>query len=329
MAADAPPKPEKCFPISLEQLEPGSVLPCNIWMKRGEDRIVLYRSRNLSLEESHLRRLREAGVEQLLIGFDDAQHWSDYVGSRVQRLAADGSQPIESRLRSVIEISAQTMRQVFEDPRAPHAYQSVRHVGSAISHLMQQPGALGPAVRLMSHDYYTYTHSMQVSMYAVALAQACGESHPERLRSIGLGCLMHDVGKCDLPREVLNKPGRLDAREWDMIRRHPDNGVGILRGQGCDDPLVLEIVAHHHERLDGSGYPHRLAGRRIGFVARVAAICDAFDAMTTDRSYARAKRGAEALQIIRNEGSRAYDQRIVDRFIHCLLQPETAAPAEA
>lgn len=302
------------------------MLPCDIWMRRSEDRVVLYRARDLPLERKHLDRLLATGVRQVLIGFDDAQRWSDYVGERLKRLTSDASRPLSERLRSVIDTSAQTMQQVFEDPSAPHAYESVNHVSRAITQLMTQPAAIGQAVRLMSHDYYTYTHCLQVSMYAVALAQACGERDPDQLAEIGRGCLMHDVGKCDLPREILNKPGRLDAREWQLIRQHPKKGVNLLRENGWKDPLVSEIVACHHERLDGSGYPFGLSGRQISFPARVVAVCDAFDAMTTDRAYERAKRGVEALEIIRSHGRNTYDQRIVDRFIRSLLQP---APADA
>jgi putative nucleotidyltransferase with HDIG domain len=293
-------------------------------MRRSEERVVLYRSRDLPLEQEHVDRLLAAGVRQVLIGFEDAQRWSDYVGERLQRLASDASQPLAERLRSVIDTSAQTMQQVFENPAAPHAYESVGHVSRAITQLMTQPGALGQAVRLMSHDYYTYTHCLQVSMYAVALAQACGERSPEQLAAIGRGCLMHDVGKCDLPREILNKPGRLDAREWELIRQHPKKGVNLLQKNGWSDPLVAEIVACHHERVDGSGYPFALTGPQISFPARVVAVCDAFDAMTTDRAYERAKRGVEALEIIRTRGRASYDQRIVDRFIRSLLQPAEA-----
>jgi putative nucleotidyltransferase with HDIG domain len=189
---------------------------------------------------------------------------------------------------------------------------------------MGQPSALGHAVRLMSHDYYTYTHCLQVSMYAIALAQVCGERDTERLAALGRGCLMHDIGKCDLPRDVLNKPGPLNGAEWELIRSHPKRGVSLLQKHGWNDAEVFELVACHHERLDGSGYPFGLSAREISFPVRVASICDAFDAMTTDRSYERAKRGVEALTIIRSHGRDSYDQRIVDYFIRSLLQPAEA-----
>jgi putative nucleotidyltransferase with HDIG domain len=322
----APPnQPERFFAVSLDEIEPDALLPCDVWIRHEGGRVVLYRARDLSFEPEHVERLTSMGVRQLLIAFEDAQKWSDYVGQRLCALAEDTSQPLVERLRVVIDASAQTMRQVFEDPGAPHVYGSVDHVSRAIRQLMGQPAALGHAVRLMSHDYYTYTHCLQVSMYAVALAQVCGEKDPDRLAALGRGCLMHDIGKCVLPREVLNKPGPLTGQEWELIRSHPKRGVSLLQKNGWNDPEVFELVACHHERLDGTGYPFGLSAREISFPVRVASVCDAFDAMTTDRAYERAKRGVDALQIIRTRGRDAYDQRVVDHFIRSLLQPAEAA----
>ena len=104
--------------------------------------------------------------------------------------------------------------------------------------------------------------------------------------------------------------------------------MGLLQKNGWNDPEVFEVVACHHERLDGSGYPFGLSKREISFPVRITAVCDAFDAMTTDRSYEPAKRGVEALKIIRTRGRDAYDQRIVDHFIRSLLQPAEASARE-
>lgn len=311
--------PERFFAVSLEVIEQGSLLPCDVWLRHEGSEVVLYRSRDLPFDREHAERLASRGLKKLLIAFEDAQSWSDYIGRRLAEHTRDSSRPLTERLEAVIETSSEAMKQVFEDPAAPFVQHYVTHVSAAIATVMSEPEALAQAVQLMRHDYYTYTHCLQVSLYASALASACGVES-DKLPSIGAGCLLHDIGKCDLPREVLNKPGRLDPAEWKLIRRHPSLGVKMLRSSGWKDPLALEIVACHHERLDGTGYPFGMRHREISLPVRVASVCDAFDAMTTDRSYERALRGVEALRIIRSKTG-AYDQRVVATFVQSLLDP--------
>jgi HD-GYP domain-containing protein (c-di-GMP phosphodiesterase class II) len=144
---------------------------------------------------------------------------------------------------------------------------------------------------LRAHDPYTYRHSLRTVRLSLLLGRACGVSQTE-LRTLSLGALVHDLGKIFIPGEVLHKEGSLNKEEWAAVRRHPNDGARLLLGVSTP-PGVRRVVAEHHERLDGRGYPSGLGGDEIAFNSRVVAVADAFDAMTSERPY-RPAAGFEA-----------------------------------
>jgi polar amino acid transport system substrate-binding protein len=138
-----------------------------------------------------------------------------------------------------------------------------------------------------------------------------------------LGCLLHDAGKLAIPADVLAKPGRLTGAEWALMRRHPQLGARMCELAGAPD-AVIEIVHHHHERWDGGGYPDALAGEQIPLAARVLAVCDAIDAMTSDRPYReRPLSQREALQRVHAARGTQFDPTIVDALLRRTWRPRT------
>ena len=140
---------------------------------------------------------------------------------------------------------------------------------------------------LRSHDAYTYRHSLRTVRLSLLLGRACGVETPERLRVLNLGAVVHDLGKIFIPGEVLHKAGALSAEEWEAVKRHPLDGARMMCGVAASEG-VRRVVAEHHERWDGRGYPAGLSGEEIDCNARVVAVADAFDAMTSERPYRRA-----------------------------------------
>jgi HD-GYP domain-containing protein (c-di-GMP phosphodiesterase class II) len=152
------------------------------------------------------------------------------------------------------------------------------------SSVMRNPGALVSLARLKTQDDYSYMHSVAVCALMVSLARQQGMDD-ETCRSVGLAGLLHDLGKALMPVEVLNKPGRLTDEEFAIMRTHPQRGHELLLEGNAVGADALEVCLHHHEKFDGSGYPHRLAGHAITPVARMAAVCDVYDAITSNRPY--------------------------------------------
>ena len=157
----------------------------------------------------------------------------------------------------------------------------VEEIADSVS---RNPDALVSMARLRARNDYTYMHSVAVCALMVALAQQLGLPDDE-VREAGLAGLMHDLGKAMMPPDVLNKPGALTPAEFAIMREHPVEGWKLLRADGAAGSSVRTVALHHHEKFDGSGYPARLSGEAIPLVARMGAICDVYDAITTDRPY--------------------------------------------
>ncbi|CAA2160338.1 Cyclic di-GMP phosphodiesterase response regulator RpfG [Methylobacterium brachiatum] len=147
------------------------------------------------------------------------------------------------------------------------------------------------------HDVGVYQHTLGVAGHAASFGAQIGLGRVD-LGRVVRAALLHDIGKCRIPGEILNKPGHLDSEELRLMQRHPVIGADLLRAQGTFEDEVIDVVLHHHERLDGTGYPDRLSGRAISDLVRVVAICDVFSALTERRAYRKPASPAEALAIM-------------------------------
>ena len=167
---------------------------------------------------------------------------------------------------------------------------------------------------LEAKDAYTSGHSIRVSQYAVATAERMGFSGPS-LEGIRLGGELHDIGKIGTSETVLHKPGTLTKEEFDQITKHPLLGEKMLSPLAQDSPDVLRIVRSHHERLDGRGFPDGLRGEKIPIEARIVAVADAFDAMTTRRPYRESRPPDAALAELRRVAGSQLDPDAVEAFV--------------
>jgi HD-GYP domain-containing protein (c-di-GMP phosphodiesterase class II) len=170
------------------------------------------------------------------------------------------------------------------------------------------------ASALDARDQYTAGHSGRVCRFACAIAQAMIFDR-EELRKLGIGALLHDIGKIGIPDSVLQKPGRLSHEEFDLIKTHPTVGRRILEAVHGFAPY-LDVVELHHENWDGSGYPHGLRGEEVPLSARIVHVADAYDAMTSDRPYRPGMAAEVAFQILRENAGTQFDPVVVDVFVN-------------
>jgi HD-GYP domain-containing protein (c-di-GMP phosphodiesterase class II) len=176
---------------------------------------------------------------------------------------------------------------MFNEARLGHAIDAehCRPLVAEISEsVYRNPGALVSLARLKSADEYSYMHSVAVCALMVALGRTLGLNEAQ-CREAGLAGLLHDMGKALIPLEILNKPGKLSDEEFALVRTHPERGHALLVEGGGAGEVVLDVCLHHHEKIDGSGYPHRLSGEPLTLVARMGAVCDVYDAVTSNRPY--------------------------------------------
>lgn len=191
------------------------------------------------------------------------------------------------RAKRILLQSRDAVTSLFNDARLGKAVddkvasQIVEEVSSSV---IRNPGALVSIVRLKNQDDYTYMHSVAVCALMVALARQLGFD-ARQCRDAAIGGLMHDIGKALMPLDILNKPSSLSEDEYTVIKRHPEAGWKLLKDGGGVTATALDIALHHHEKVDGTGYPHRLKSTEITLMSRMGAVCDVYDAITSDRPY--------------------------------------------
>jgi HD-GYP domain-containing protein (c-di-GMP phosphodiesterase class II) len=305
---------------------------CGSWMDHP-----FWRTRFLIRSDADLEKIHSSGVQEVWI---DASKGLDCAGAPASADRAETQSRVEDELRSVAsagpgaaqrksEISAEFERatkilrqsrsavsQLFGEARlgkvgsADTARAVVADIADSVS---RHPSALIGLARLKTADDYTFMHSMAASALMVALARALGHDE-QRVNDAGMAGLLHDVGKAHIPLSILNKPDTLNEEEWQLMRSHPERGHAALQAVQDVPAEALDAVLHHHEKMDGSGYPHRLPGDRICELARMTAICDVYDAVTSDRAY---KAGWEPTVAVRKmaEWKGHFDEKLFKCFV--------------
>ncbi len=201
------------------------------------------------------------------------------------------------RAVTLVARAKNNMRRVMEDARLGHAVR-ISEVSGIVddiaANVERSPRTLLDVLRLKNKDEYTYLHSVAVCTLMVNIARFMGKADAD-MRDYGLAGLLHDIGKMGIPVDILNKPGRLTDDEFIVVRSHPEHGYQLLSKTDQITDMALDVCRHHHEKMDGTGYPRRLPGDQISEPARLGAICDVYDALTSDRAYKAAWTPAEAL----------------------------------
>lgn len=302
---------------------------CGSWVDHP-----FWRSKFLIRSESDIEKIRATGIAEAWIDIDvgidlDEGMSEAEVRDQIEReltYAATAPAPlvelprprhVELQMaRKVIGRSRETVKNLLSEARlgrAIDAGQGRLLVEDIAESVISSPGTLVSLARLKTQDDYTYLHSVAVCALMVSLARQL--SLPEALvREAGLGGLMHDLGKALMPPEIIRKPGRLTEAEFAVIRTHPERGHALLVEGGGASPEVLDICLHHHEKIDGSGYPHRLQRTEISLLAKMGAVCDVYDAITSNRPYKAGWDPAESLRQMA-QWKTHFDQGVFHAFV--------------
>ncbi|KTT76161.1 HD-GYP domain-containing protein [Sphingomonas endophytica] len=227
--------------------------------------------------------------------------------------------PDVARAQAVVERSKTVIAAMFSEVRLGKAVEMdtiLPLVDQITESVTRDTGAMLNVTRLKTKNEYTYVHSVAVGALLVHFAQHMRMSDTE-VRDLALAGLLHDIGKMAVPNELLDKAGRLAPDEFDLIRLHPENGHALLRACAPMPEVVLDVCLHHHERVDGRGYPFGLSGDQLSLAARMSAICDVYDAVTSQRPYKRAWSPSDALARMRSWRGH-FDQELLGHFIESI-----------
>ena len=221
------------------------------------------------------------------------------------------------RASVIVSKSKQAVYSMFNEARmgkaidVGNAQTMVEEIADSV---MRNPGALIGLARLKTKDDYTYMHSVAVCALMVALAKQLGLSEAET-RDAGLAGLLHDIGKMMVSADILNKPGKLTDAEFVSVKEHPVAGYKMLKEANGVSMTALDVCLHHHEKMDGTGYPRRLKGDEISLFARMGAVCDVYDAITSDRPYKQGWCPAESLRKMAEWSNGHFDDKVFQAFV--------------
>jgi putative nucleotidyltransferase with HDIG domain len=221
---------------------------------------------------------------------------------------------IYDHTRSYID---KTQTAIGQGSREVDTEQAKSLVNEMIDNILVRPHAMVWLTHLKNRDEYTLTHSINVCILALTFGRHM-QLPREQLEILGLGALLHDIGKLRVPPEILNKPDKLTREEFEIMKKHPVEGYDILREDLLMLPEILDIVLHHHERISGQGYPEGMPGDRISLLTKMTSIVDVFDAITSDRCYHDGMSPYVALQNIYRWTDNAFDKNLVEGFMGCM-----------
>lgn len=311
------------FPIRISSLRLDTVTDFDLFLKQRDDaEPILYRQRNLPFNDGVRERLRANKVSQLYVSATQDKEYRRYVERNLKGILDDPDIDMQERSAILYSCSLEVVKEILEDPRAGDMVsRSEVLVETAASFVFTKTGSFKHLLKVTSFDYYTYTHCVNVFVFSLALAKRLGYDD-ERVLSLGNGALLHDVGKCSIDPEIVNSRGKLTPAQWEQMKKHPAAGCDILREQGVTNPMQLDVVRHHHEKLTGKGYPDGLSADEISAEARISTIADIFDALTTRRSYKDAVGSFPALRLMRDEMAADLDPAMFRTFVGMMGNPE-------
>jgi putative nucleotidyltransferase with HDIG domain len=310
---------------------------CGSWMEHP-----FWRTRFVLDDADDIRRIRESGISELWIdtgkGLDASvgearaeTHSEIEVAAEVDRTLERSAErrapprqvPMVEEVRRAAKIcigSKKAVVSMFNEARMGKTVSSEAAgelVDEISSSVMRNPGALISLARLKTADDYTYMHSVAVCALMVALARQLGQDEATT-RELGMAGLLHDLGKALMPMDVMNKPGKLTDEEFAIIKSHPEAGHKmLLEGSGVGE-IPLDVVLHHHEKMDGSGYPKRFKADQISLYAKMGAVCDVYDAITSNRPYKAGWDPAESIRKMAEWCNGHFDERVFQAFVKCL-----------
>ncbi len=303
----------KYLSVLLDSLRVDSVLDFDLYI-RVDRNLVLYRSANLPFTDKTRQSLLENRVDRVYIVDANKDRYQKYIEKNLPKILTDPAIKEEKKASILYETSTELVKDVLANPTYGENIQRSKDlVANTMEFILKGREAFHNLLKLTSFDYYTYTHSVNVCTFAIALAQEIGLTEKAELHELGVGALLHDVGKSRISDRILNKRAPLNPTELEIMKRHPQMGVELLTKTDEIAQTSYYPVLQHHERGDRNGYPNGITLKEMHIFSQIVAICDTFDAMTTERVYQGAIDTFPALKIMFSMDN-AFDEKLLKEF---------------
>lgn len=287
--------------IKINYAKPGDILGYPIFRKDG----AILLNAGVKLTASYIEQLKELGITHIYIQDEISQ---DIVIPEPIKL--------ETKMEALKVIADNFHRSCKGLPLDAEAVRKV--VNDIVDEILSNDQILINLHDIRSFDNYIFSHSLSVTVISIVVGKRLGYND-RFLRDLGIGCMLHDIGKLDVPKEILDKPEKLTPEEYEIVKFHTHYGYRRIREQDGDIPVTSANVAwEHHERYDGTGYPRGLKGEKIHIFSRIAGVSDVYDAMTSDRIYRKAYPPNESIEFIMGASGTLFDYEIVSAFVRSI-----------
>lgn len=324
---------EKKYPPRIEQriidnqyisypfhtLVKDSIIPFDCYIKRYNDFVIIIEAGTLMSTE--LLHKLDKNQEIYILKKDSEKMDQFQIDHGIILLSeSDAAQTSEKKLTLLYTAVSNAMQAIFDKGNEKFSLDPLRLPLNELANVINLNSDLFPILlKIIPNEYTTHHHSTNVAFFAMILAKALDLSQ-EDIVDVGLTGLLHDIGKLRIDHQLLLKPSRLEEDEYETIKHHSDYGYSILKDNGVENQKILNGVHFHHERLDGSGYPKGLHERLIPKYAKIIGICDAFDALTTKRTFRNHYTSYEALLVMKQEMASQFDTFYINTLVK-LLRP--------
>lgn len=307
--------------IDKRLITEGSKIDFNLFLpNKTKSAMSLFLQSDTSVDGNAKVKLRE--IEMLYVSEEEEGLYQAYIDRHIQSIAQDGNISTEQKGRLVYEKATEVIDAMFKNPESLENVKNVQPlVNNLIDIILHDNSAVESLMQITAHDYYTHTHSINVSIYTLSLGSFLGISGKD-LEVLGMAAVLHDLGKSKVDYEIINKNGKLSDDEFNQMKKHPAMGHEIALKLGISDERILTGIRHHHEKIEGGGYPDNLKGDQITQFARIIGVCDVFDALSTKRSYKDPMSSFESLRLMKQQMVGHLDMKMVDSFIKMLLKQE-------
>jgi len=308
------------LPIRVDALVDGTAPKFSFFIQpQAHKAPILYREKNLRFEGAEKKRLSEQGVETVWVPKSQSEAYHSYMEDHLAMILDNSSIPVDEKAQLLYGAAVHVAKELLENPETLDLpVRAYNVITNSVDFIYTKKASFEHFLKAGNFDYYTYTHSVQVMLYSLYLADHLGFDDVALFRQLALATFLHDIGKSRVPHSVLLKEGPLDADEWTQMKRHPEWGCEIVSKHGIENEVVMQIIRSHHEKLDGSGYPDGLTSEEIPDFVKLVTICDIFDALTTRRSYKEAMPTFQALKILQVEMEGRIDNKMLVTFIKML-----------
>jgi len=299
-------------PVSIESVETGLFPDVALFLKTAGN-YVLYKSHGSDFTRQDAVRLIENKVEFLYVSPGDMEVINEYMESNAERLLKSDAFDARTKGKIMYQTSINFVGDIFGNPqKAGDLERSKRLMENLMLYLANDPNALGSLETVMTHNYYTFVHSIQVTALAIMMHSEAYMLSRDEMVDVGMGCILHDIGKMFISADILNKSGKLTDSEIAIFRRHPQEGYKYLKEKTTLSELSLSIVRDHHERNNGNGYPSGLKGEQLSRSVQVAALCDVYCSLAVDKTGRKGLSPWMILHLMRQEMQGSFNDKLLD-----------------